>query len=102
MSSSGQAIGTQARLAQPVPMLVYVSSRLLYPDDDIAHSLTFYSRRPVRAVIGLDSLRSALACSATEDAVLDHRDLAGLGAGFEWRERWSWFRFGLGTLTRRC
>lgn len=98
----GAALGTAARLPQPVPMLLYVSSRRFYPDDDISHSLTFYSRRPVNAVVGADSLRSVLGCGQASDAVLDHRDVKSLPAGFAWRERTSWFQVGLGTLSRRC
>jgi len=98
----GAALGTAARLTPPVTMLAYVSSRRRYPDDDIAHSLTFYSHRPVRAVIGLESLKATLPCGQTMDTVLDRRDLGGLGTGFSWQERFAWFDLGLGTLTRRC
>ncbi len=98
----GAAVGPAARTSSADPLLLYVSSSLRYPDDDISHSLTFYARRQVVPVIGRDSLRAALPCGTTRDAVLDHRDLPTLGADFTWREKTSWFRIGLGTLTRRC
>lgn len=98
----GAAVGTLARQPRPVPMLAYVSSRERYPEDDVAHSLTFYSRRPVEAVIGLDDLQARLACGATVDTVLDERDLPRLAGGFAWHEQAGWFRIRYGRLTRLC
>jgi 4-amino-4-deoxy-L-arabinose transferase-like glycosyltransferase len=98
----GAALGKAARTATPVPLLLYVSSRARYPDDDISHSLTFYSRRPVTPVIGRDVLQSAVPCGRTVDAVLDQRDLPGLGAGYGWQPEAAWFQLEYGRLTRRC
>lgn len=98
----GAALGVAAQQPQADPLVLYVSSLARYPDDDISHSLTFYSRRPVTAVIGHDVLVATVPCGQTVDAVLDHRDVSRLGAQFEWHERKSWFQVGLGKLTRHC
>jgi hypothetical protein len=82
-------------------MIVYAGP-VLQPQDDVAHSLIFYSHRRVTTVVGADQLKAAVPCGHSSDTVLDTAVVPTLPAGYTWTEKAGWFRFGLGKIDARC
>ena len=99
----GRALGVPARTEGSGPLLLYVSNEAVqFPNDNVAHSLGFYSHRQVITLFGADALRASVSCGRTADVVLDQVDLAAVESDYAVTPHKAWFRLQLDTLRSRC
>lgn len=97
------SLGAAARLLGGGPLYLYLAGDpIALAQDNIAHSLTFYSHRQVVTVVGADALRAALPCGVSRDVVLDSTDPARPSRSYDFRLQASWFRFQLLTMRAPC
>ncbi|MGH7876758.1 MAG: ArnT family glycosyltransferase [Candidatus Dormibacteraceae bacterium] len=101
--SPSELLGARARSqAQPGPILLFIPTPADGPNDNVSHSLVFYSRRPVQVVIGLGQLQQGLGCARLVDVVIPAGQAPLLSGHVSFRPVLQESRFILGVAQERA